>query len=292
LKFDTHCSIRRNIKLRFIKKLCNTTRVAHILLNSTQTTIGWGTADFAWSQHLLDETLKAPATVHDGSQTDDTDCRQRTELLYRNGHFANLSGALVAGISAAVLWPIVDPGKLIIWLGLYSLLFLARGLLVHSFKRAAAPVANAHNWLQALTISIACNGALWGALGFFFRFDWDTGYQIFLLAVLALMAAGAIAAYGASMGAYYAFVLPMLLPNAAHLLFTQGRAYVVMGVIVMLYCLSVGVLRGAHRGKQFAAAVSVAQRKCRPAAGTHQRQHCSAGAGRRTRRGVAGIRRQ
>ncbi|MDH3712457.1 MAG: EAL domain-containing protein [Gammaproteobacteria bacterium] len=189
---------------------------------------------------MFDETLKAPAAVHHGSQTDDSYCRQRTELLYRNGHFANLSGLLVAGISAVVLWPIVDPGKLIVWLGLYGLLFVARGLLVHSFKRAQAPLDNARIWLHALVFSIACSGALWGALGFFFRFDWNTAHQIFLLAVLAGLAAGAIATYGATMRSYYAFVLPMLVPNAAYLLFSQERAQVIMGAIVMLYCLLVG----------------------------------------------------
>ena len=77
---------------------------------------------------MLDDTLKAPIAVHeDDSQTDDSRCRRHAELLYSNGHFANLSGLLVAGVEAAVLWTRVDPGKLIVWLGLYALLFLVRG---------------------------------------------------------------------------------------------------------------------------------------------------------------------
>ena len=186
---------------------------------------------------MLDETLKVPAAVHNGSQTDASDWRQRAELLYGNGHLANLSGLLLAGISAAVLWPIVDPGKLIVWLSLYGALFLASALLIHSFKRAARPIEHAHRWLHALTLSVACNGALWGALGFFFRFDWDAPKQIFLLMVLAAVAAGAIATYGSVVRTYYAFVLPIFLPNAAYLLVMQDRAHAVLGTIMLLYCL-------------------------------------------------------
>ncbi len=228
--------------------------MAHILLPATQTETGleeWRER----SHELLDETRKAPPAVRLKPGTaDDHDCRERAALLYGNGHYANLLGILLAGTAAAVLWSRVEPGQLIVWLSLYVLVFVGHALLVHSFRRAPAPVANPRRWLDALTLSVACSGALWGALGFFHRLHWGAAEQIFLAVVLTGLAALAIATYGASLRTYCAFVLPMFLPNAARLFLTQEHTQMAMGAGIALYCLLVcyaARAAGTHINRMF-----------------------------------------
>jgi signal transduction histidine kinase/CheY-like chemotaxis protein/HPt (histidine-containing phosphotransfer) domain-containing protein len=142
----------------------------------------------------------------------------------------------------------VPLAPLIGW-GLALLLCLGgRYLLWRGYQNRRPGVAEAARWGRRYAFGAFASGAVWGALAAVILLTDDVLYHGLVLAVLAGMAAGGVAAYAAFLPALYAFLLPLALPLALVFAFHGGVVYETLAAGTVIFMINVGALaRGLNR---------------------------------------------
>ena len=140
--------------------------------------------------------------------------------------FERIGSALVIGIAclllcAGTLFGAVPSMPLLLWLAAGALTIALRVPLAVATARGRqdALVYRAHFAL------VACSGAVWGALALFWSPALATADQLVLILFPTTMSIGVVAAYGACLPLFFAFVLPAQLPLVATLLFPAEAAH-------------------------------------------------------------------
>lgn len=142
----------------------------------------------------------------------------------------------VGGLTAAVFWSAQSSLLLVAWIGLLSVVTLARYLSLAPLKvrlRLHGPVSGIE---RPLLVGNFVSGLVWGAGAMVIMpSSPDMTYATFMGFVLAGVTAGAVPAYAPLSGAYPAFVVPALLPYALWFLLQGGFLAGVMGLLVLMY---------------------------------------------------------
>jgi len=149
-----------------------------------------------------------------------------------------LSGA---GVLIVVLWDVVAHDMLNIWLLLMVAVNIARLMVVLRFKRLDAPAFSAMPseiaCYHRLVLLTGCVGLSWGIGGVLFMQQVAITYQLFIIFMVAGMAAGAAGTYTASVPAYTAFTWPAILPMSFWLLWQGNNIQLAMGVMGLIFAL-------------------------------------------------------
>jgi signal transduction histidine kinase/CheY-like chemotaxis protein len=150
------------------------------------------------------------------------------------------SSAMV--LAAWLLFHHVDAVALCVWLCGGLIVAALRIVAIYLASRAVAdtPKFTFHCKLYAGTILLA--GAHWGAITLLWHSDMATGAQIQLLLFPVSLAAGSIASYGVWTPAFFAFMVPCLLPVLGLFLFASADGYSGTVAPALLYMVGLGVL--------------------------------------------------
>jgi two-component system, sensor histidine kinase len=153
-------------------------------------------------------------------------------------------GSLVAGAAlVAVMWDHVSHAVLVSWL---LALCLHQALRVHHYRgylRAGPEGQRAERWGRLYIMAAATAGVIWGSAGVLMFVPDSLAHQAMLVLILfgiATVSMGSLSAYAS---AFYALVLPTLLPIITRMLFDDGPARVYLaipGIIVLCVVLSFG----------------------------------------------------
>jgi PAS domain S-box-containing protein len=153
-----------------------------------------------------------------------------------------LTSSIIAALCVSVLWPAVPRVLLLSWMLALGLCLGARLLLWRAYRAKQPEAMEVGRWVNWFTAGTALTGTLWGLLALVVLINDDPVNHIFVVMVLAGMAAGAIAALAPCLPALYAFLVPLGLELAAALVLHGGTAYLAMGGMVLVFIASIGAI--------------------------------------------------
>ncbi len=142
--------------------------------------------------------------------------------------------ALVAAVMLFGLWGLFPLQSLIIWIVLLYLVLFMRGFVLRQYQKSAPDTYFPH-WGLVFALGSGLSGTLWGMTGVVFYLPDALGYQLFILVILTGMSAGAISTLTAYLPAFYAFVVPAMLPIGVMFLLEDERMYTALGLMTFIY---------------------------------------------------------
>jgi len=144
-----------------------------------------------------------------------------------------------AGVLAAVLWPLNDPRLVLSWLFVVFLVTAARIVLAQAFKRSAPASDDIERWGRYFVVGTFASGITWGGGSIILFPEGATEYQAFIAFMLGGLAAGAVTTLAILPIAFFAFLVPALLPLLV-LFFTEGTSVAIgMGAMTLVYFLMI-----------------------------------------------------
>lgn len=167
---------------------------------------------------------------------------QQTELVYNQAPAAIVTAYLLAVVVALCTWGVADQTQLLAWMGVQSVLTVARMVLVFSYWRTNEKQRTEPRWGLLFFSGALVSGVVWGCLGLLFSFSWPVEYQTLTLMALAGVIAGAISSYAAMLSVYIAFMVPAMLIPAQAMLMHNSNISNNMGLLIMLFAAALLVI--------------------------------------------------
>jgi len=162
---------------------------------------------------------------------------EQVRLLYAQSIPGFVATLISSTALVVVLWPQVPHDLLLAWISAMAVVTGVRLALVLAYRRATDRVDRAERWLRRFAAGVVVTGALWGVAGTVLFPAHSHVHQMFLLIVLAGMAAGAVPFLSSVFRVYAAYVLPMLAPLAVDLWLQPGAVFRYIAAMVLLYLL-------------------------------------------------------
>ncbi|MDR3735348.1 MAG: EAL domain-containing protein [Acidobacteriaceae bacterium] len=162
-----------------------------------------------------------------------------TEQIYNitQNRLDLLGNELSACIASAVLWRLYPKWLALCWLGVFSLVILARLLLRRHYQHVATDPAIMLRWGRVFTANAFATGCLWSLTGSVVLVTTEPLYILFTIFVLGGMMAGCVVRNSAYMPVLYAFILPTVLPVIVVLLTRHNLIQDWMGVLLAIFTL-------------------------------------------------------
>ncbi|MBL4687151.1 MAG: response regulator [Nannocystaceae bacterium] len=159
-------------------------------------------------------------------------------------HAANVvNGGIVGGL----IWDAAGAVTVTAWWIAIAVMSVGRGLAARRFMHdsSSEPI---ERWATKFTWGSLASGSIWG-LGSAVLFPADDGtLQLLLAFVIGGMAAGASSSLACHLPAFYAFVLPSVLPLAARFALCGERFQLGIALMLVLFATLVsGIAKRAHR---------------------------------------------
>ena len=170
-----------------------------------------------------------------------------------------VAGNLAVGtVIVAMLWNDADPQKLSLWAAAIAITSLSRVVLYLQYRRATWSDADMAKWGLYFVIGSAVSGALWG-IGSIVLFVPDSLIdQIFMAAVIVGMSAGALAANTAYLPAFFAFMVPALVPiGVIHIVIGDPDHLAIGGLILFFGAMISWIARNFHSSLRAALSLQV-----------------------------------
>jgi signal transduction histidine kinase/CheY-like chemotaxis protein len=136
-----------------------------------------------------------------------------------------------------VLHSIVPEARIFIWIGLVAGLSALRLASWRAYMRLNVGSWRRPYWIHFLTAVALASGILWGC-GIFLFFPLDDAHVLFLALVIAGMCAGAATVHAAHFPSVVAFIVPAIVPLAAHFFMQGNRLHIASGVMAGVFGLS------------------------------------------------------
>ena len=142
-----------------------------------------------------------------------------------------VNGALIV----AVFWDAVPAHLLVVWYAVLLATLAGRTALYIRYRRMPAMPDQTSRWARLATLGSAAAGVLWGAAGGLFFVPYSPINGTLLAFVLGGMGAGSAAALSAHLPAFFAYLVPSVLPFAARLVTVGDAEHLVMAGMVLMY---------------------------------------------------------
>jgi len=162
---------------------------------------------------------------------------EQVRTLFRQSAPVLLANVFNAVILSVVLWTRVEHGLLLGWTFAMALVVVARIELRRRYWSKDWTAAEQEMWGARFTFSSLCSGSLWGFAGSVLP-PASLPHQVVVVFVVGGMAAGAAGTLSCFMRAYYAFLLPSVLPAGVRLLVFGDDAHLAMAAMLVLYMLA------------------------------------------------------
>jgi diguanylate cyclase (GGDEF)-like protein len=156
---------------------------------------------------------------------------EQIRLLYQHPILI-LVNIVNAALVVAVLWSRFPHRALVAWLALFLVLIPIRLLVGHLQARHRWPAARAATWS---VVGSALTGGAWGLLAFAIVSTSDIAYQVFIVFVLGGMTAGAVLLDAAYLPAFFAFVLPIIVPTTLAFMLRGDLMSMAMGAMLAVF---------------------------------------------------------
>lgn len=167
---------------------------------------------------------------------DDRVKARQLQISYRLSFRIWLAALSAAALLVLVMWNQIAHSTLLIWLGVYALIGISPFPIVGwAYARASHVDRHARIWWRCSAITGFLHGSTWGSAGYLFFLDGDLGYQMILFAAMAAPAAMIMATALTVKPAFYANVLPMLLPLTLLLAMEGDRLHVMLAASMIVY---------------------------------------------------------
>ncbi len=156
---------------------------------------------------------------------------EQIRLLYQHPSLIlfNLLNALLV---VAVRWRVFPQRLLLVWFGLFLVVIPARLVIARLQSQQRWPAARAATWG---IVGSALTGSLWGLLAWPVMTLPDILYQVFIVFVLGGMTAGAVLLDVAYLPAFFAFVIPIVVPATLAFLIRGDRVAIAMGIMMAAF---------------------------------------------------------
>lgn len=155
---------------------------------------------------------------------------EQVRRLYANLRLSTACMVLGALVVVSGLRDHVPQETLLAWFSAVVVLQGSRLYLASRYRRARAPAEDAGHWAAYWTLGALASGIIWGSASYFLWVPESIGYQAFVIVCLFAVTAGAFLLITAYAPAFYAFVIPTLLPLIVRLLFTGDELHFFIGV--------------------------------------------------------------
>ncbi|MDP1899639.1 MAG: ATP-binding protein [Rubrivivax sp.] len=160
---------------------------------------------------------------------------------------ATLTGNLFGIVLIAVLfWPLAEPGRLLGWLGVVSVLWLVRLAHYLRFRRQGdAGAAGLRVWRRSWIVLVLCQGAMWGLAVWLF---WGLGTPYHLLALLLIVYTYCLASVqllATQVAVFIGFLSVVLAPTIVRVASDTGQPFhIELAVILtLMFCIAVLMAR-------------------------------------------------
>ncbi len=171
---------------------------------------------------------------------------EQIRLLFEQLPSALIATTIVGGLVVYVLWSHVSRLWLAAWLLGLAVTTLARVWLRRAYLRAKPPVSEVGPWGRRFLVGVVISGVIWGIGGVFPISPNDVIAEMFLVFVLAGLAAGGMSTLSSFRGAYAAFLVPAILPFAIKFMLQEGEAFVAMSSMLMLFIAMMSLISARH----------------------------------------------
>ena len=170
-----------------------------------------------------------------------------------------LAGNLaVSSVVVGLLWNHVDMRTMGLWAGAVVVTTLGRLILARRYGRAKPADADMPRWGLYFLIGSAVSGALWGIGGILLFVPDSVTYQVFMAAIIVGMSAGALATSSAYLPAFFAFMVPALLPiGAIHIIIGDYDHLVIGGLVLFFAAMISWIARNFHASLRAALSLQV-----------------------------------
>jgi PAS domain S-box-containing protein len=158
---------------------------------------------------------------------------EQLRTLYRQSAPVLLANVVNASIVSIALWSSAPHGLLIGWTSSIALMAVARIRMHRAYWARERTPSEQARWGARFTAGSLTAGLLWGFAGGVLMPD-SLPHQVLLVFVLGGMAAGAAASIACYPRAYYAYIIPALLPAVARLL-VGGDVDIALGAMLLLF---------------------------------------------------------
>jgi len=171
---------------------------------------------------------------------------EQVRLLYAQLPSALIGTTIVGALVLLVLWHDVPRYWLLPWAGVLAVATALRVALRRAYFRRPDENPDEAAWARRFLAGALVSGIVWGVAGVFPIRDGAQLEELFLLFVLAGLAAGAMSTLSAYRGAYAAFLLPAIAPFGVKLLTREGDMYVAMGAMLALFVVLMSMISARH----------------------------------------------
>ena len=171
---------------------------------------------------------------------------EQIRLLFEQLPTALIATTIVGALVVYVLWGHVSPPWLLLWLLGLAVTTAVRMWLMRAYFRAKPPASQAARWGRRFLVGVLISGVVWGLAGLFPLSPDAALQELFLLFVLAGLAAGGMSTLSSFRGAYAAFLVPAILPFAVKLMTRGGEMSVAMSAMLVLFIAMMSLISARH----------------------------------------------
>ena len=155
--------------------------------------------------------------------------------LYRLTPFSLVSSLIATSLVWWLLADSVPRQVLNSWYLVALLVNAVRYLSLLHYQRTVQTDPNTRKWALQFTIGAVANGALWGMCGTVLLPIDNTALSFALIAILGVIPGIGHSSLGPYKPAFYAFILPFVLPMAIWLVYLSDRIHLAIGVAAFVY---------------------------------------------------------
>jgi signal transduction histidine kinase len=171
----------------------------------------------------------------------------RVETLYEHSPRVLVANLVNAGIVGAILWGRADRWTIIAWWSAMTVMVAVRWASVLRFRRRPG-TSCVSRWATRFTVGSLVSGIIWGGGAVALFPPGDGPAQVLLAFVVGGMGAGASSSVASHLPAFYAFLLPAVIPLGVRFALVGDKFHLGMAVMIGLFAaLVAGIGRTTHR---------------------------------------------
>ncbi len=171
----------------------------------------------------------------------------RISTLYEHSPRVFVANVINAAIVGVILLGIADTTTIVAWWSAMGLMVVTRSLSLLRFRRDRDSVPMSR-WAAKFTVGSFVAGAIWGGGAVALFPSHDVAGQVLLALVVGGMGAGASSSVASHIPAFYAFLLPAVVPLGIRFALVGDKFHLGMALMTFLFgALVAGIGRTTHR---------------------------------------------